>query len=99
MARTELPLHESVPALLEGAGEIGSLRALADAVGHHVSFLSRVLNGERRVTVELLEKVATALGVPSDYFPEYRELKVAAAVASDGDLRDCFYDELPAAWR
>jgi hypothetical protein len=64
------------------------------------SYLSRIRNpreteGWRPPSKKLLVSIADALGVAPDYFPEFRELAVAEAIAVAGRLRDRFYDSLP----
>jgi hypothetical protein len=39
-------------------------------------------------------KIAEVLGLPSDYFPEYRELYVVEWIRSDSKLRDELYARL-----
>jgi transcriptional regulator with XRE-family HTH domain len=73
-----------------------SVRALARETGVTSAHLSRVL---RRVNYktpspELARKVAVALGLPSDYFPEFREGSVIEKIKGDPNLRDRLYDEL-----
>ena len=43
----------------------------------------------------LLEAAARGLGLPTDYFPEYREHVVIEAIKANADLRDEIYDALP----
>ena len=60
-----------------------SLRTLARMVGVGDDHLSRVLRGARskRVTGELASRVALALGLPDDYFPETRLEFIASNLA------------------
>src|SRR5947208_1791487 len=70
--RTTRPFTEELPDLLEER-EL-SLRALARMVDVGGDHLSRVLRGDRakKATGELTRRVAVALGLPEDYFPEAR---------------------------
>jgi transcriptional regulator with XRE-family HTH domain len=73
-----------------------SQRALARAIGMSSSHLSRVL---RRVdyktpSIDLMERVAAALGVSPEEFPEFREASVIAEVRVDPALRDALFEQL-----
>lgn len=96
-ARTYEPVAEALPKLL--AEREMSVRALAKAIGVDQSYLSRILGTgdpkqERRASAEVAALIAEALGLPEDYFPEYREATVIEAVRSDGRLRDRICDAL-----
>jgi hypothetical protein len=58
--------------------------------------LSRVLRGDRglKPTGELTSRVARALALPDDYFPEARIDFILARIRHDGTLRDRIYDRL-----
>ncbi len=90
-ALTDRPFVDEVPRLL---GERGlSIRALAREVGVTDGHLSRVL---RRVNYktpgpELARRVAVALGLPPDYFPEYRKGFVLERIRTDAVLCDELY--------
>lgn len=73
-----------------------SLRRLAREAGIDPSHLSRVLRQSSYKTPsgELTGKVAEALGLPKDYFPEYRQAVVLERVQADAELRDRLYSEL-----
>ncbi len=92
--RSEVPFLEEVPRLLKEKG--WSLRALARAAGIQESHLSRVLRSVdyKSPSADLTERVARALGLPGDYFPEYREARVLAHVQADPALREKLYDNL-----
>ncbi len=92
--RTNRSFVVEVPKLLKSRGL--SIRALARAAGVTDAHLSRVL---RRVSYktpggDLARRVAVALDLPHDYFPEYREAFVVDRVRKDGRLRDEVYDRL-----
>lgn len=92
--RTNAPFVEEVPRLLRQRGL--SIRALAREVGVTDAHLSRVL---RRVSYktpsgDLARRVALALDLPGDYFPEFREWLVVERIKSDAKLRDRLYRQL-----
>lgn len=89
--RSQRPFVEEVPRLLEARGM--TLRGLARDAGVNPSFLSRVLNQRRskKPSAELVRNVAQALGLPDDYFPEYREAAVIEAVKRNAGLRERLY--------
>lgn len=88
------PLAEELPALL--AERDLSLRGLAERVGVTHSHLSRATRGANGKTVggDLAGRIAVALGLPTDYFPEYREAVVIEQVSNDSELRDRLYRQL-----
>ncbi len=93
-ALTDRPFVDEVPRLL---GERGlSIRALARAVGVTDSHLSRVMRHANYKTPspKLARRVATALGLPPDYFPEYRKGFVLERIRTDAVLRDELYAKL-----
>jgi len=73
-----------------------SLRGLARKVGVTDSHLSRVLRRVRYQTpsADLARRVAVALDLPPDYFPEYREGFVIDQVKKRPRTRDRLYEEL-----
>jgi hypothetical protein len=75
-----------------------SLRSLALEIGVSQSHLWRVVHepAKKTTTAELALRTARALGLPDDYFPEFREAAVVGAVQGDGALRDELYDNLRA---
>jgi transcriptional regulator with XRE-family HTH domain len=80
---------EAVPELLQARE--WSQRRLAAAVGVDPAYICRAVAGSSRPSPELTGRVAIALGLPLDYFPEYREAEVIAAVRRDPQLRERFY--------
>ena len=95
-SRTNRPFVEELPDLL--AARKLSQRRLAQLIDLNPSHLSRVLRAVdyKSPSADLVGRVALALGLPEDYFPEYRVARVAEAVAADPKLRDELYDRLPA---
>jgi lambda repressor-like predicted transcriptional regulator len=93
-SKTDQPFVQELPGLLQERGY--SLRRLAREAGVDPSHLSRVI---RRVSYktpspELTRKVAEALGLPKDYFPEYRQAVVVERIRRDSRLRERLYAEL-----
>lgn len=73
-----------------------SVRRLAKDAGVSDAHLSRVLRGVNYKTpsADLTRRVALALKLPEDYFPEYREAFVIDRVRSDALLRERLYARL-----
>jgi transcriptional regulator with XRE-family HTH domain len=73
-----------------------SMRQLAHRVGVAQSHISRVVSGSSRKPASgaLAERLAAALELPSDYFPEARRARLIARIDADGALRDRLYDRL-----
>jgi len=96
---SQRPFDEELPRLLTERGM--SLRALAGRAGVSASYLSRVLRHAEYKTAgpELARKVALALGLPKDYFLEFREGFVIDRVRADAQLRDQLYRTLSARHR
>jgi transcriptional regulator with XRE-family HTH domain len=94
---THDPLGKELPDLLYERG--WTQRRLADAVGVDPAHISRTLgrSPERGPTGRFAARVAIALGLPEDYFPEYREEQVIAAVRRDPQLRERLYRALEGA--
>jgi transcriptional regulator with XRE-family HTH domain len=99
MARTQAPFVEELPRVLRARGM--SIRGLAREVGVSDSHLSKILRGTyyKTVSPDLASRVALALGLEEDHFPETREGYVVAAVRGDPTLRDRLYDQLRRAKR
>jgi hypothetical protein len=66
---------------------------MVDVGGDH---LSRVVRGDRakRATGSLTRRVAIALDLPDDYFPEARLEFIIEHLAKHPTLRDGVYDQL-----
>lgn len=90
--RTNQPFVVEVPRLLEERGL--SIRALAREAGVTDAHLSRVLRqvNYKTPSADLAGRVARALKLPMDYFPEYREGLVLDVLHGDPRLRDELYD-------
>ena len=88
------PFTEEVPDLLAERGM--SLRALARAAGVSHGHLSRVLRREAYKTpsTDLTARVAEALDLPREYFPEFREGFVLERIQEDEALRERLYRRL-----
>jgi transcriptional regulator with XRE-family HTH domain len=87
--RTQRRFLEEVPALLAEHGI--SARELARRVGVDQSYLAFVIGGRRSPSRRLLEGAAAALGLPPDYFREYREAIVLERIKADPALLDRIY--------
>jgi transcriptional regulator with XRE-family HTH domain len=92
--QTDERFGEVLPDLLRDRG--WSQRRLATAVGVDPAYISRAVGepARRGPSPGLAGRVAEALGLPSDYFPEYREAQVIAAVRRDPQLRERLYRTL-----
>ena len=92
--RTTRSFNEELPDLIRDRDL--SLRALARMVGVGDDHLSRVLRGARdkRATGELTRRVAVALNLPEDYFPEARLAFIMERLNNHPTLRDRVYDQL-----
>jgi transcriptional regulator with XRE-family HTH domain len=89
--RTQVAFPEALPGLLRDRGM--SVRQLALAAGVTSQHLSRIIRrrDNKRVSPELAGAVAVELGLPRDYFPEYREGVVLESIRRDPDLLDKVY--------
>jgi len=88
------PFVDEVPRLLQERNL--SLRALARLTGVADSHLSRVLRhvGYKSPSADLARRVALALDLPEDYFPEFRQAFVVERVRGDPQLREELYTRL-----
>jgi transcriptional regulator with XRE-family HTH domain len=87
----EEPFADVLPRLLRERGM--SQRALASKIGVNQSHLSRVLGRRDRKTpsVELMRKVALALGLDEDFFVEYRVALIMERLERDPSFRERTY--------
>lgn len=94
VTRTEKALPDALPQLLRDRGL--TLRQLAQDVGIDHAHLSRVIArvGSKRASGDLARRVAESLGLPADYFPEYRAQFLIKRIESDATLRDELYDHV-----
>lgn len=92
--RTDQPFVIEVPRLL--AEQQLSLRALARMTGVTDAHLSRVLRqvNYKTPSADLARRVAAALDLPEDYFPEFREGFVIEQVKRNPRLREELYKRL-----
>lgn len=92
--RSQRRLVEELPEILK-ARDL-SIRALAIRAGVSPSHLGRVLRQSdyKTPSVELCRRLAQALDLPEDYWPEYRERVVVDRVRSDPALREELYARL-----
>src|SRR5215212_4050871 len=95
-SRIERPFIEELPRLLEERGR--TMHSLARQAGINPSHLSKILRQShyKRPSANLAEKVARALDLSPEYFPEYREAALVARLKRDPEYRDALFDELEA---
>jgi transcriptional regulator with XRE-family HTH domain len=91
---TDRPFNEELARLLSQRRL--SQRKLAQLVDLNPAHLSRVIRGADRArpSVDLINRIADALGLPNDYFPEQREAAVIEMIRRDPALRDKIYRSL-----
>lgn len=97
LAERRLAEYDEVVGELRGlARAIPVAQASAKAVGVSPSHLSRVIRGAdgKRPSLDLLQRLAQALGVPTDYFIETRTAVVIAVLKTDAGLTDNLYGKL-----
>jgi plasmid maintenance system antidote protein VapI len=94
---TDRPFTEEVPRLLKERGM--SIRTLAAMIGISDSHLSRVLRRAdyKTPSPDLTTRVAVTLGLPPDYFREFREAYVIERIKSDPKLLNRLYSRLSVA--
>jgi transcriptional regulator with XRE-family HTH domain len=92
--RTNKAFADEVPRLLEERG--WSMRRLAIEAGVERAYLWKVIRrrGYKTPSARMAKAVAVALGLPIDYFPEYREGVVVEFVKRDARTRDDVFDRL-----
>jgi len=95
MARrwNQLPFKDEVARLL--AERSISQRALARELGVNQGWLSHALNGDRPFPPELIQRMASLLGVEPSHFVEYRRAILIQAVEQDTKLLDRLYRLIP----
>lgn len=91
---SEQRIAGALPSLLAERGL--SLRALAVRIGVDHAHLSRAVRGANGKTIggDLARRIALALDLPADHFPEYREAVVLERVREDAALRDRLYRQI-----
>jgi transcriptional regulator with XRE-family HTH domain len=90
--RTSTAFPEALAELLEERNL--SLRELGRRVAVDPTYLSRIKRGRKRVPADLPERVAVALELPSDYFPESRERFILEAIRREPRLRELVYETI-----
>jgi hypothetical protein len=72
------------------------MRRLATEAGIEPTYLWKVLRrrGYKTAGTRIAERAAIALGLPADYFPEYREGVVIERMKSNPRVRDELYDRV-----
>lgn len=94
--RSQERLVDQLPVLLQARAL--SINRLAQLVGVSQSHLSRVVRSADRKSIsgDLAERIAVAMDLPDDWFPETRRERVLERVRSDQAFCDRLYDELVA---
>lgn len=92
--RTVRSVQEELPQLLQDRGL--TQKALAAAAGVDPAHLSRALRGKayKAIGPGLAHRIALALGLPEDYFPEARDGALSRRLRADPRLRDEVHDTL-----
>ena len=93
----ELPRLLGVNEPVRVADELPECRKrLVEEAGVERSYLWKVIRRRNYKTpsLRMAESVAVALGLPPDYFPEYRERIVIDRVKRDPETRDKVFDRL-----
>jgi transcriptional regulator with XRE-family HTH domain len=86
------PVHLELVSLLQARNL--SLREAARRADVDVAHLSRITAGEKVASPELAARLAEALELPRDYFPEYRQGWLEQTLRRDPELRDRLYRDL-----
>ncbi len=60
--------------------------------GWEYETLRKQITGERTLKADAIEAMAEALGVPPEYFQEYRRGQIEQAITTHPELVDLFYD-------
>lgn len=91
---SQRPFIEELPEILEERGL--SLREIARQAGVDPGHLNRVLRRAdyKTPSAKLCERVAVTLGLPADYWPEYREHVIVSRVRADPELRETLYKRI-----
>jgi transcriptional regulator with XRE-family HTH domain len=93
--RAQRSFAEELPDLLHERGL--SIRAVAREAQVNDAHLSRLLRGvgyRTKPSADLASRVAVALGLPFDYFVEFRESTVVDEVRRNAELRERLYDRM-----
>ena len=69
-----------------------SIQAFADEIGVNYHTLRSAMMGRTKVTEQVMETVASVLGVRPTYFKEYRLRKIAGILDSDPQFVGKVYD-------
>lgn len=88
------PVADELPRLLAERGL--SVRELGRRTGIDHGHISRIVHQQRGKVAsgDLAGRIAVELGLPADYFPEYRRAAVVAAIDEDPALLDRLYHEI-----
>lgn len=88
------PVADELPRLLAERGL--SVRELGRRTGIDHGHISRIVHQQRGKVAsgDLAGRIAVALGLPADHFPEYRRAAVIAAIDQDPVLLNRLYIKL-----
>jgi transcriptional regulator with XRE-family HTH domain len=71
-----------------------SLRTVARQSGVDNAFLSKMMRGQKSISVTALVDVSRALDLPDDFFPEVRRKRLVDWLESNPSAADELYDRL-----
>lgn len=90
--RSDEPLTECLSALLAERGM--SVRALARRCEVSPAYVSRLARRQKTPSGDVAARIAVAMGLPRDYFPETRAQLISERLNRDPALRDRIYDHI-----
>jgi anthranilate phosphoribosyltransferase len=96
---TQRPFAEALSELLQRergdkAGRVNLREFFSRVSGWEYETLRKQISGERTLKPEAMEAMAEALGVPAEYFLEYRRHQIEESITAHPELVDLFYDLL-----
>ncbi len=77
---------------MTASGRINLRRFCRRVEGWEYENLRRQIYAERTLQPQAIEAMATALGVPPEYFKEYRQYQMQQVISDHPDLADVVYD-------
>ena len=93
--RTDEQFSQALAGLLAERGlSQRQLAELADVEQSHLSRLLRRADSRLRPSADLAERIAVALGLPRDYFREYREGAIIERIRTDSRALNRLYRSL-----
>ena len=92
-ADASVPFRQGLESLMHERGM--SYRGLAEQIGLSAGYLNHIVHGNRPVpSDEVIGRIASALGVASDRFTEYRIRQIDAVLERKPALADRTYRDL-----